>query len=133
MDKTVEILNKALLDIINSAQDAKNFLVEQIPDVLHQLLVFHLWRNVFILIVWLALAGAYVRYAPRVYRWCHADWGDYEMNAQSLVAVVAGIGSVFFWPLCLVGVFNHAENILMITLAPKLYLLEYAKTLITAK
>lgn len=45
MSEVKEELNKALLDLIQSATNAKDFLVGEIPDVVEQLLSWHFVSN----------------------------------------------------------------------------------------
>jgi hypothetical protein len=139
-------LQVALADMVNKsvqvAGDAKDFLVGQLPDVIQQLLLWKFFEHLIPMIV--ALLVALV-----IARWAYKRSGDLEITTvpppnehyRTISAQVAKNGWPRFVYACVVtlmsviswGVFLNMANLkwLQIWVAPKVYLIEYAKTMIT--
>lgn len=127
-----EQLQKVLADIItrvtSGADAAIQFGKEQIPEVLKQLLV---WNFTFSFMVWLsatAIIVGYVIWMLTKFRW----WFKNQRNTTTeLDAAVIAIAVVWgFISLIMTFVFWCNLDWLKIWVAPKLYLLEYAASLI---
>lgn len=119
-------LQKALLAIINSITNAVgkavNFLSDQIPDVIHQLLMWKavesfIWFIIPFIVATSALVLAYFK---------EKEWknngDDFE---QGIMWFISGTISL----ICFVISFTHMSW-LQILIAPKIYLLEYAASLV---
>lgn len=113
--KTEEILAQ----LIQSAQNAKDFVVEQAPDVIQQLLAWHFWSSVIWATICFAAVVGIVFAFKTILR--HID----EFEGQVFVGFLGIICSVPF----LVGLIYNVGTALQIAIAPKLYLLEYAASL----
>jgi uncharacterized membrane protein YidH (DUF202 family) len=121
-------LEEILTEIIQSAQTAKDFVIDQAPDVIQQLLAWHFWFHAaFVLILSVIMILAFFtarwfnlkRIAAKE-RCKSAD--NYELCIGfSIVAVIVSFVFVVY----------NAIMMLKIYIAPKLYLLEYAASLIT--
>ncbi len=133
---TPTTLETALVDILNSvtatAGQAKDFLVDQTPDVIRQLLAWKMAESiaydvvaVLVLVALIVNTRMYVKYIalngfekPK----------SYDLNPVSMSWTILGAAGT------IVGVctFFAAANLnwLQIWLAPKIYLIEYAKSLI---
>lgn len=126
LQKTV---NSALVDLISNATKAKDFLVEQIPDVIQQLLRWNfykyltyeilsiLWISV-TLYIWLHFADKYIKNEKSK---SYASEDDYAM-----VYLLGGMS----WAVINVPSFvNLNITWLQIWIAPKIYLIEYCSNL----
>lgn len=119
-----EELQKKLVEIITKAQevghDAFIFTKEQVPDVLHQLVVYHLASKVFWSLLGLVLLAPFfflMRYVIK-HNKDEEPWG--LLLGFSFLLAVAGALS-FLW---------NVDDVLKIWLAPKVFLLEYARDFI---
>ncbi len=121
---TVNIVNQMLSSLISSTATAKEFLIAQIPDVLHQLLV---WKFTSSLLVFLIGVGLLVLLYPIVKTLKKEMEKGYEAS-EGLCAGLFVIGTLSF---CIgVLIISLSTEWLQIWIAPKVYLLEYARRLV---
>lgn len=118
-----EQAQKILVDLLQKASNgidsAVSFSQAQIPDVIQQLLMWNAVSSAGIQII-CALAIAACIYLM-CFAWNKGDDADVVLAAL----VFTGIGSI----VCIVIIFNNFDW-LKIWLAPKLYLIEYAASLV---
>ena len=116
--------NQVLLDILNQYDPLKEFVIEQTPMVVQELLVYNFWVSLLsclvlpmiALVLWtLSKASGFYRYED--------SFGDRVGRWTTIIISVALL--VIFTPL----VVGNNLDWLQIWLAPKLYLLEYARGL----
>ena len=103
-----------------------NFLVAEIPDVIHQLLVWNLVKSV--VIAALCLAGIVGIYLVIRFIYKKVEESDYRDHSTTVLlgVLLGGLGGVP-WVL---GISHHTLNALQIWLAPKVWLIEYAAKLV---
>lgn len=112
-------LQSALIEILNAAVSAKDFLVAEIPEVAHQLLV---WKTVES-VLWCGLAMVVFALSFPVYK--VAKKVERELcDGPSVIATWMCVFLVVF-----IGCVLFDFDWLKIQLAPKLYLAEYAMEL----
>jgi hypothetical protein len=123
-----EKLEQALVEIIQKTQDGVSsgidFLTAQIPDVVHQLLVYKMAEAGIMLALLSAFLGtiAYMNY--RQWKWFvgtkdeFIDHPELMFNLFQLFLIIPAL----MW-------FKYLKTVLMIWLAPKIYLIEYASNL----
>ena len=125
-----ETLQKAVAVMIEKAvsgvDTAMNFLVAEIPDVIHQLLVWNLVKSVVTVVACLAvLFGIYlvVRFINK-----KAEESEHSDHFPTVIegVLLGGLGGV---P-CVLGISHYTLNALQIWLAPKVWLIEYAAKLV---
>lgn len=121
-----EELQKALATILNKAtkgvEAGVDFLSQQLPDVIHQLLLYHAVRSALLCAMFIILI---VTVLVTVYR-KEKEWkkdSAFERGLGWLFGIMASM-------LLSMGVFKNMEW-LQIWLAPKLYLIEYAAQLVS--
>jgi hypothetical protein len=121
-------LNDALVGIIQSATEAKSFLEGQVPDVVHQLLVYHMCAAWFwtlwlvpVCIVW----GYFVKTLIKKEVLTKKGW-EQEAVSELLAMVV----SVILIALTLIFFLMNIEGALKVTFAPKVFLIEYMANLV---
>lgn len=125
-EETEKLLNEALAGAINAVKTTGNFVVEQAPDLIRQLLLYNtvmLSAWVLLGIVVLIATGLIVRKA-----WKFEKTLSYpDQGAGIAVGVVTFlVGGVVGCSL----VFGHISELIKIVLAPKIWLLEYAASLV---
>lgn len=117
-------LQKALAEILNKttqgAEAGVGFLQRELPDVVQQLLVWHGVKSAVFFVILLSLSLISAWATKRVWTWAREeDEGD-----EAATLFPAGAAVV----LC-VSAFGNLDW-LQILLAPKLYLIEYAASLV---
>lgn len=139
-------LQEALVDVIESAtegvKDGVSFLSAELPDVISQLLMWEmtasLIRMLIGLLIFAALIATAIKIAPKCgrgdkaghkYRWrryeptlTHDDSGEVSLTAILMIVPTALI--------LMVSVMLMNLTWLKIWIAPKVYLIEYAATLV---
>ncbi|AVH85315.1 hypothetical protein RsoM2USA_387 [Ralstonia phage RsoM2USA] len=139
--KALDPLSEALTHIIDATVKAGtagiNFLSEQIPDVIHQLLV---WKAIqsflpFMLGIVAMIAGSYAMYyIIKMYRKNVAAYEQRRPHGLGYDAFVEWILGLCAAGVVVMGFFGAATHMtwLQIIVAPKIYLIEYAAHLYTS-
>jgi hypothetical protein len=122
-----ELEQKALValdGIIQTVAQTQEFVVEQAPEVIQQLLTWHLVENliwgvlsIFTLVIILICWGAIIKFWDIIYK-KDLEWVLFPMFILTFLQFVVSIGGIIS--------FMDAGKILV---APKLYLIEYAANL----
>lgn len=142
INRSIDAAESVAGDISQTTGDAAAFLVAEIPDVIQQLLVWHAIES----LLWF-LPGILLIAAPWFAYWCwggrgepaepyygetryvetftHDRRGDIDQDGVFALVLGGGIATVVGFTLLL----NNLEW-LQILVAPKLYLLEYARVLL---
>lgn len=122
--KLEETVNQILQNAISSAQQGTEFLKDQIPDVVKQLL---LWKtcdyaiSLTLCVLWaILLFWKVLPCMKRLYDW--DDDGFPSILASAAVLITSGIA--------IVGFFASLYDFIQIIAAPKVWLLEYAASLV---
>ncbi len=118
---TDELVNQALLSAIEAVKSTGNFVLEQAPDVIRQLILYKTAVLSLSTVGAIAAVIAAVIYVRRLWR---AWKGDEDMEFLAALVTVFGVGLPGLW-LALSTV-----SLLKILIAPKVWLLEYAAELI---
>lgn len=127
-----EQLTKALLSFLekatNTVQDGISFLSGQLPDIVQQLIVFNLVKEFLLLVAGLVVTLSCIVpiYFGVKYHKVHRDEYTYEGIHWVLVGlycIVAGIGGS-------ITTINSLTKIVQLWLAPKIWLIEYAASLV---
>jgi hypothetical protein len=126
MNKELEAqLASTLKDLTNTAGQIKDFTMEQVPDVIHQWLLYALIDNImgFIfgsLLIWLSYMTA-TKWSDQT----KDHWGDWS-ESKMITTIFGGllsVGSLFF-------VVENLSNIFKIIIAPKLYIIQHIASII---
>jgi hypothetical protein len=120
-----EELQSALAKIIETTIQAKDFCLEQAPDLINQLLA---WKFA-ISLIWFVVGLVIFSFTPILFKMAKDGWSDIDAEWAEFKCICGSTGT-FFIPvagLCLV--LNNLAW-LQIWIAPKVYLLEYASALI---
>lgn len=116
----------ALRDILETAVQTKDFVLEQAPDVIHQLLLFTTAESVFMVL--LSLVPIFISYKAS-FKWTDQtrdSTGDFRDEKMGSII----LGSIVSIPSCVVIAVNII-TLLKVLIAPKLFILEYAAELVS--
>lgn len=118
-----ENLQQAMAEIIQASlsavETAKNFLSEQIPDVIQQLLLWHFTASLIYFVCGILMLVTVVVANYKAFKYMKADDDD---NALLIMMLSAGGGAV----LAVLGFAALNLKWLQIWIAPKIFLIEYA-------
>lgn len=125
-----ELLAKGLQEFVNLYNAGKDFAVEQVPDVIRQLIVYHtVHLSLMVAFSFLFLLGGiytgvklYKKHLAALNQGVHYYDGGWMVGVILCPSIGGMIWAMIF--------FNHIGNLLKITLAPKVWLLEYAAQLV---
>lgn len=125
-----EQANKILVELLQKAANgidaAVTFSQAQIPDVVHQLLVWKSVSSILVQIFILSFIGVYVLAVYKFYKITDSK----RLSEGTLVAGIFSLATGALFAMGLAIAFFSYFDWLKIWLAPKLYLLEYAASLI---
>ena len=127
-----QALTDILLSAVDTAAQAKNFILAELPDVVQQLL---LWKQVESLI-WFCLGILVLLFIVWWWRWMPKQtWAHYGHDLSGSLNDDI-IGPSFFLSLLLffvgTGVALSSLEWIQIWLAPKVYLIEYAASILNS-
>lgn len=123
-EKLDETVNTILQNAVEAASRGTEFLKEQLPDVLQQLILWKTWSYAITLFVcvaffvWLIWKG--IPLLKRLWEW---DDDGLPCCLAALVYTAAFIAAC-------IGFFANGYDLIQIALAPKVWLLEYAANLV---
>lgn len=122
-----QLLNEALRGLLDTFKDSKDFVLEQAPDVVQQLILYKTVYHGSVVLggMLLMLLGAYLLYRG-IKLGQESKWSD-EMATpviiQALFGFVGGLTGIIAFS-------NNIQIFMKVWLAPKVYLLEYISSLI---
>jgi hypothetical protein len=123
MDKTM--LDKFMNEILTLLQTAKDFAVTQMPEVCEEVLRYNLYNSIFCVVAnLLGLIGCYL-----FARWLHKKAVAEDNDYFHVFSFFTAIGAIFSLGMLLSSLMNAFK----ITMAPRLYLIEYFSYLISHK
>lgn len=124
-EQAQKILTDLLQKASNGIDSAVSFSQAQIPDVIHQLLVWNFATSaIFCILGFLLFVGAQFA-AWKVFKYLRKEWQGDELWEHPEIMFLAMAYVSTFSPLCMLSL-----DWLKIWLAPKLYLIEYAASLV---
>ena len=137
------VAESALINIIADVTTAKSFIISEIPDVLSQLITWRTYQHLSLTVLsvlflcfaiyWFKTYMFFDRKNPTPKQakalsgstYYPEDLKDSYIAANVVFTVITIISSVVFA--------DNFTNLLQITLAPKIYLIEYANSFLTHK
>ena len=115
---------QALIGLIQSVTDAAAFLKGEIPVAVQELLTYYAVWTAAEAVLLLCGIGIVVYLARRLWKWCGKEgYREMEQIFGTAALVVAG-------GFMAVGVVFNISEFLKITLAPRIWLIEYAASLV---
>jgi hypothetical protein len=117
-----EILKKGL----EAAEKTGNFVVEQAPDLIQQLIVWKTCEYIFLIIISIAFIFS-------VYKWHKSAmkrYDDFIDFCNEIESFIYGAYAIVVIVIFGIALFQSFFNLIQILLAPKIWLIEYASQLI---
>jgi len=117
--------NEALKGIIEGVASAKDFILAELPEVIQQLLMWEFWSGV----IYMSLFGvSCIAFGIISFFACKAskkseDWKDN-------VGAVSAMLSFGLFCMSVVSIIFNVPKMIQISIAPKVYLLEYAADIV---
>jgi hypothetical protein len=126
------VVNEILVKAINAATQGAEFLKEQIPDVVRQLLLWTFWHDVIVALVWLFLLVLFwILWSKNLLKNAKEEYAKRGFDDWCIAALVPGLIGAFASIFVISqGIVANALEALQIAIAPKVWLLEYAAHLI---
>ncbi len=140
-DKLEDTANQALMAIIDNAATAKEFILAELPEVVQQLLIWRIADNVLWILYDLAIIATllwmFSKMLPKykaAFRKGTDDETDFPESEANFWYVAGGvvhfiITAVLFFKYA-PTVIRRTGEIIQVSVAPKVYLLEYASSLV---
>lgn len=119
-DKASEVLVNMIDITVKSMNDVIEFGKQQIPEVIHQLLLWQLTSSILWIVVGIVLALIGIWWCGKVNKWV----------AKSSDNGPAHIGTVILFALSAWAIISNSLDALQIWVAPKVYLIQYAADLV---
>jgi hypothetical protein len=130
---TLDYLNQQLIQAIELAKVAgtntAGFVREQVPDVLHQLIVFKIVQHSLVSLAWLAVVVLLSILVRKLYKF-DADGRSTKTHEEGLGYGIGAVFSLVIIALMGMVILPELINLAKAVVAPKIYLLEYARDLI---
>jgi hypothetical protein len=122
-------LQAALADMLTKttqvAGEAKDWTVKQLPDVIHQLLMWKMATSIIECVLPMLLFVVFLSFTIKMVK--KTDWGARDLDPLGILAMAGGFASVISF-LAIFFCFNLTW--LQIWVAPKIFLIEYAKSMV---
>lgn len=127
-----EPLKQAVADMIQaatkSAGEAKDFLAGQIPDVIRQLLMWKMAESIVYCLIGIAMMIIWIKAARKYFAYGKSEEWDFDSSEGMVPATMFGGLLSVFWLGGTIAFLNTTW--LQIWIAPKVYLIEFARDLI---
>ena len=117
-----EILKKGL----EAAEKTGNFVVEQAPDLIQQLIVWKTCEYIFLIIISIAFMFSLYKWHKSAMK-RYDDFDGFYIKTEFFIYCIYAIVVILIFG---IGLFNSFFNLIQILLAPKIWLIEYAANLI---
>lgn len=136
------VAESALINIITDVTTAKNFIISEIPDVLSQLIIWKTYQHLFYIVLslvimiycfyWLKTYVFFDRSNPTENQKRALQTGQYKEYLKDSYVPLAMASACCLIAFSIVLICNTMD-LLQITVAPKVYLIEYSQQLMSAK
>lgn len=121
---TQEIKDQALQLATNTAIQTKTFVMEQIPDVVKQLIAYNIAADIFWISLWVIVSGVWGYILKKLW----PAKKEYYPDDDPRVPLV--VFSVAIWVIAIIVTLYIGFDLLKLTLAPKVWLIEYMANLV---
>ena len=131
MNETDKQLAEILKKGLETAEKTGNFIVEQAPDLLRQLLIWKTAEHAIFISIGIALLIIFFRWTKKVGREMKEnddDFEDYFMGSIAKMFIAIGYLTAFIVGIVMIG--DNLQDLIQIVFAPKIYLIEYSAKLL---
>lgn len=131
MNETDKQLAEILRKGLETAEKTGNFIVEQAPDLIRQLLIWKTVEYSVYVIIGISLIVYFYRWTKKVSKEMKEnedDFEDYFMDSFANILIVIGQLSLLIIGMILIA--ENLQDLIQIVFAPKIYLIEYSAKLL---
>ena len=131
MNETDKQLAEILKKGLETAEKTGNFIVEQAPDLIRQLLIWKTVEYSIYVIMGISLIIYFHRWTKKVTKEMKEkkdDYEDYFMSSFSNILIA--VGQISFLIIGIVLIAANLHSLIQIVFAPKIYLIEYTAQLL---
>ena len=122
-----EIFKKGL----ETAEKTGNFIVEQAPDLIRQLLIWKTVEYSVYVILGISLIIYFYRWTKKVAKEIKENEDDFEgYFGDSIANIFIAIGQLTFLIIAMLLIAGNLQDLIQIVFAPKIYLIEYSAKLL---
>lgn len=121
----MEISPDLAKEVLSIVQGSKDFIIEQAPDLVQQIIAYNYYINWFYLFICILMIGSVIYAAKKAIVLSREDSYHNEgwILIHSLYGLFVGFGSFIF-------TLGTVNNLLLLHFAPKIFLIEYLSRLI---
>ena len=131
MNETDKQLAEILKKGLETAEKTGNFIVEQAPDLIRQLLIWKTVEYSIYVIMGISLMIYFHRWTKKVTKEMKEKKDDYEDYFMSSFAnLLIAVGQISFLIIGIVLIAANLHSLIQIVFAPKIYLIEYTAQLL---
>ena len=131
MNETDKQLAEILKKGLETAEKTGNFIVEQAPDLIRQLL---LWKTVeysVYVVIGISLILYFYRWTKKVTKEMKENEDDFEDYFMGSIAnIFIALGQITFLMIGMILITENLQDLIQIVFAPKIYLIEYSAKLL---
>ena len=131
MNETDKQLAEILKKGLETAEKTGNFIVEQAPDLIRQLLIWKTVEYSVYVILGISLIIYFYRWTKKVSKEMKEnedDFEDYFMDSIANILIAIGQLSLLITGIILIA--ENLQDLIQIVFAPKIYLIEYSAKLL---
>ena len=131
MNETDKQLAEILKKGLETAEKTGNFIVEQAPDLIRQLLIWKTVEYSVYVILGISLIIYFYRWTKKVAKEMKEnedDFEDYLMGSISNIFIA--LGQITFLIIGMILIAENLQYLIQIVFAPKIYLIEYSAKLL---
>lgn len=131
MNETDKQLAEILKKGLETAEKTGNFIVEQAPDLIRQLLIWKTVEYSVYVILGISLIIYFYRWTKKVSKEMKEnedDFEDYFMDSFANILITIGQLSLLITGIILIA--ENLQDLIQIVFAPKIYLIEYSAKLL---
>ena len=122
ISKTSAVVEEVVTYTVSMLKESKGFVKEQIPLVVREFMVWRMSQAIFWASIWIIIATIGFFAASRAKRAIKSDWSSDDRVTTVVIAnIVKWVISPF---ILIVGVGTNVFEIIYITVAPRVYLIE---------
>ena len=131
MNETYKQLAEIIKKGLETAEKTGNFIVEQAPDLIRQLLIWKTVEYSVYVILGISLIIYFYRWTKKVSKEMKEnedDFEDYFMDSFANILITIGQLSLLITGIILIA--ENLQDLIQIVFAPKIYLIEYSAKLL---
>ena len=131
MNETDKQLAEVLKKGLETAEKTGNFIVEQAPDLIRQLLIWKTVEYSVYVILGISLIIYFYRWIKKVSKEMKENEDDFEdYFMDSFANILIAIGQLSLLIIGMILIAENLQDLIQIVFAPKIYLIEYSAKLL---